>query len=73
MAARDKVDVAIWALIYGGLLTVAVTLFLPDQSAVLAAWMLAGGGLLTAVGAALIYVRSKMKATGKQPTGKDAS
>ncbi len=65
MLSRKRVDVLIWTLIYGGLLAVVVSLFLPDASALLAAWMVACGGVLAAVGAVLIYVRSRMKSEGK--------
>ncbi len=61
MISRNKVDVLIWTLVYGGLLSIAVSLFLPDQSGILAAWMVACGGGVAAVGAGLVYVRSKMK------------
>ena len=60
--AIARVEKLIWVLMYGGLLSFVISLFLGPQDASLAAWMAGGGLLVAATGAALIYVRSKMKA-----------
>jgi hypothetical protein len=57
MARLHKI---IWALIFGGLLTVILGLFVGKTDDGLGWMMMAAGGVLTAVGAVLIYVRSTM-------------
>ena len=58
--AIARVEKLIWTLIYGGLLSFVVSLFLPSQDSVLGAWMAGVGLAVAAVGGALVYVRSKM-------------
>lgn len=50
----------IWILIYGGLLTLVLSLFLPAQERVTAAILQVAGVLMVVAGAALIYVRSRL-------------
>jgi hypothetical protein len=66
--AQSRVQTAAWVFIYGGLLTLITgyTLGLSDKSGVATAWTTAHtlmllGGLATALGVLLIYVRSLMK------------
>lgn len=56
-----KLHVAIWALIYGGLITAVLGLSVARANSTVGWLMVAGGALLTVVGAVLIYVRSKIK------------
>lgn len=51
----------IWALIYGGLLTVVLGLSVRRTSDPIGWSMVVVGGLVAALGVVLIYVRSKMK------------
>ena len=50
----------IWALIFGGLLAIILGIFVGKADDGTGWVMVAAGGLMTAVGAVLIYVRSKM-------------
>jgi hypothetical protein len=66
--AQNRVQTAVWVLIYGGLLTLITgyTLGLPDKSGAGTGWTIANtlmllGGLATALGVLLIYIRSRMK------------
>ena len=60
--AIARVEKLIWVFMYGGLLSCVVSLFLGPQDSGLAAWMAGGGLVVAAIGAILVYVRSKMKA-----------
>ncbi len=51
----------IWILIYGGLLTLVLGLFTRRSDAALGCTLMIAGALVAAVGAALIYVRSRLK------------
>ena len=57
MARLHKI---IWSLIFGGLLTVILGLFVGKTNNSVGCTMVAAGGLLAAIGAVLIYVRSKL-------------
>ena len=57
MARLHKI---IWTLIFGGLLVVILGIFVGKTDDVIGWSMAAAGGVLTAVGAVLIYVRSTM-------------
>jgi hypothetical protein len=57
----STVDTLIWVLIYGGLLVVGLGLSVQRASANLGLAMAIGGGVVAAVGFALIYVRSRIK------------
>ena len=66
------VEVLVWVLIYGGLLTFALGLALRGSDGVLAHGLSIAGLLLAAVGACLVWVRSRMVARNlamKAPVG----
>ena len=50
----------IWALIFGGLLTLILGIFVGKADVAIAWMMIAAGSVMTVVGAVLIYVRSTM-------------
>lgn len=50
----------IWALIYGGLLTLVLGLSVQRSDEVLGWIMVVGGAIVAAIGFVLIYVRSRM-------------
>jgi hypothetical protein len=54
----------IWVLIFGGLLTLVLGLSVRRMDDVFGWSLISFGGLLAAVGAVLIYVRSRMKSDG---------
>ena len=58
MARLHKI---IWALIFGGLITIILGIFVGKADDAAGWVMVITGGVLTAAGAALIYMRSKMK------------
>ena len=51
----------IWALIFGGLLTLVLGIFVGKTDDVIGWMMITAGAVMTLVGAILIYVRSTMK------------
>ena len=51
----------IWALIFGGLLTLILGIFVGKTDDVIGWMMITAGAVMTLVGAILIYVRSTMK------------
>lgn len=55
----------IWILIYGGLLSVGLGLAVQRTDAALGWGIVTAGGVTAAVGAVLIFVRSRMKSPGK--------
>jgi hypothetical protein len=57
---HSRLHTAIWVLIYGGLLAISLSFFLPQQAELMSLGFLAGGVLATAVGAALIVIRSRL-------------
>jgi hypothetical protein len=57
----STLETLIWVLIYGGLLVLCLSVFVSQRSAALGGTLAAAGGLGAAVGAVLIYVRSRMK------------
>ena len=57
MARLHKI---IWALIFGGLLTVILGIFVGKADEAIGWMMIAAGSVMTVVGAVLIYVRSTM-------------
>lgn len=61
-AAARRVDVAIWVLIYGGLIGVALGLAIQPDAPTLGWSIVSVGAIVAAVGAVLIVVRSRMKA-----------
>jgi hypothetical protein len=57
----ETIDKLIWTLIYGGLIAMAIGMA-TERNSVAAGWVLmTGGGIVSVVGAVLIYVRSRMK------------
>jgi hypothetical protein len=50
----------IWTLIYGGLIAVCLGIFVARQDNLLGTLLGIAGGVVAAVGAVLIYVRSRM-------------
>ena len=57
---RGKLETLVWVLIYGGLLGASLGWFMRPQSDALGWTLIAGGGVVTAIGSALIFVRSRM-------------
>ena len=57
MARLHKI---IWTLIFAGLLTIILGIFVGNTDDAVGWLMIAAGGLMTVVGAVLIYVRSTM-------------
>ena len=57
MARLHKI---IWSLIFGGLLTVILGIFVGKTDNSVGWTMVAAGGVLAVIGAVLIYVRSKL-------------
>ena len=57
MARLHKI---IWALIFGGLLTLILGIFVGKTDVAIGWMMIAAGSVMTVVGAVLIYVRSTM-------------
>ena len=57
MARLHKI---IWSLIFGGLLTVVLGIFVGKTDDAVGWMLIAAGGVLTVIGAVLIYVRSKL-------------
>ena len=55
----------IWALIFGGLLTLILGIFVERLDDAFGWTMVVTGGVLTAIGAVLIYVRSTMTTESK--------
>lgn len=56
----STLDVLIWVFLYGGLLIVGCGLSVSRSDASLGFAMVTGGGVAGALGAVLIYVRSRM-------------
>ena len=63
LLAIARLQKLIWVLIYGGLLALVLGLSVQRTDAVLGLTMALAGGAVAAVGALLIYVRSRMKET----------
>jgi hypothetical protein len=62
---KSTVETLVWVLIYGGLLTLSVALFVIRGGNPGLGWgLVAGGGLATALGVVLIVVRWRMEAAG---------
>ncbi|MBC7611233.1 MAG: hypothetical protein H7228_16960 [Polaromonas sp.] len=54
-----------WVLIFGGLLTLILGIFIGRVDDAMGWMMVAAGGVLTVIGAVLIYVRSTMAVDSK--------
>ena len=58
--AKSTAETWVWVLIYGGLLLVSLSVFIVGSAPL--AWLLGCAGAVgTALGALLIYLRSRMK------------
>lgn len=55
-----RVESAIWILLYGGLLTLVLGLFTQRADDDLGLALVVGGGIAAALGAVLVYLRSRM-------------
>jgi len=55
-----RLNTLIWALIYVGLLTIILALFVQRTDDSIGWFMVVGGGVMTVLGAILIYIRSTM-------------
>ena len=62
MARLHKI---IWTLIFGGLLTIVLGIFVEKADDAMGWMMVVAGSVITAIGMALIYVRSTMTTTTK--------
>ena len=59
---KSRVQTLVWVLVYAGLLTVCVSVFVLRAGTETLGWlMLAAGAAVTAVGAALVVVRARME------------
>ena len=56
-----RIETAIWVLIYGGLLTVVVGLFMARRQDGGSTLLIVGGAVLVVIGAGLVYVRSRLR------------
>jgi len=56
----STIDTLIWVLVYGGLLGVGLGLSIGRSDETLGWTVVTGGGVTAAVGALLVYVRSRM-------------
>jgi len=57
-----RIEVTVWVLIYGGLLSLCLGVALVRQGSALGWALVACGGTAAAFGALLIWVRSRMRA-----------
>ena len=63
-AVIQRIQLLIWVFIYGGLLAIVLATFVARTDEGTAWWMTLTGGVFVVVGAVLIYVRSRLKASG---------
>ena len=56
----STVEALVWVLVYGGLLLLCLGVFVLRTDAMLGWLMVLAGGAIAAVGALLIYLRSRM-------------
>jgi len=61
LKALARVDALFWVLIYGGLLTLVLGLAVRRSASGLGSGLVCVGAVVAAVGALLIYVRSRLK------------
>jgi len=57
---RCKLDTWAWLMIYAGLLVLGLAWFMVGRDAALGSTLMIAGAVATAVGVALIFVRSRM-------------
>jgi uncharacterized membrane-anchored protein len=60
----STVETLVWVCVYGGLLAFSLGTFAARHDADAGQWLQWGGGVTVAVGALLVWLRSRMKATG---------
>ncbi len=64
-AARDRrvarIEAWVWILVYGGLLAVVLGVFMGRQQEGTGIFLVVGGCIATAIGALLVYLRSRMQ------------
>ena len=56
-----RLETLVWVLIYGGLLSLLVGLFMSRREEGAGVELMVGGGILAVLGAALIYLRSRLR------------
>ena len=56
-----RLETLVWVLIYGGLLSLVVGMFMSRDQPGSGFDMMVGGGILALIGAVLIYVRSRLR------------
>jgi hypothetical protein len=56
---NSQLDVLIWVLVYGGLLTVCLGLFVQRSDTAFGVTLVAGGALVAAIGAFLVWLRAQ--------------
>jgi len=55
---NNTLDKLVWILLFGGLLVLAVGVFVQRQDAVTGGWLMSAGGVATALGAFCVWLRS---------------
>jgi hypothetical protein len=58
-----RLQALVWILVYGGLLTLVLGLATGPYDADLGTCLVAGGGIVAALGVVLIFVRARLKPT----------
>ena len=67
---KSQVQTLVWVLVYAGLLTVCVSVFLLRAGTETLGWlMLTAGAVVAAVGAALVVVRARMEEPAEAKKG----
>ena len=61
----SRLENAVWILLYGGLLSLVLGLFTRRVDDDLGLTLVIGGGVAAALGAVLIYVRSRVRANNE--------
>lgn len=56
-----RIETLIWVLVYGGLLSIVVGLFMPADASDGAAALMVVGALAAGAGVVLVYVRSRLR------------
>ena len=59
----STLETLIWVLIYGGLLVLSLSFFVSQQHGAIGTTLAVAGSVITALGAVLVVVRSRMKDT----------
>ena len=59
-----RLETLIWVLIYGGLLTLVVGLFMSRNQEGAGVQMMIGGAMVALIGVGLIYYRSRLRENG---------